>query len=101
MPPGPRQSSPADPPIVHRAIHRLCTQIIFSDVAHNRDESRPDVPGVRFGADHSATLRPDPGMEFGHLVVDLPFLGHQGFDLAVGVDDGGVVPAAEMRADLG
>ena len=39
--------------------------------------------------------------QLGDLVVDGAALGHQRADLAVGVHDGGVVAAAELRPDLG
>jgi len=42
----------------------------------------------------------DPVGELGYLGVDGPAFGHQGADLAVRVDNGGVVAAAELLADL-
>jgi hypothetical protein len=43
----------------------------------------------------------DPVGEFGDLVVDGATLGHEVPDLAVCVNDGGVVSAAELLPDLG
>jgi len=39
--------------------------------------------------------------QLGDLRVDRPAFGHQGADFPVGVDDRGVVAAAELLADLG
>src|SRR5450432_3213852 len=43
----------------------------------------------------------DPVGQLSDLVVDRAALGHQGSDLAVGVHDRGVIPAAKLLADLG
>src|ERR1700761_709943 len=43
----------------------------------------------------------DAVSELGYLCINRAALGHQTADLAIGVDHRGVVPAAELLADLG
>ena len=51
-------------------------------------------------AGRSVRLLLDPVRQLGHLVVDRAPLGHELADLLVRVHDRGVVPAAELLADL-
>src|SRR3954470_5636387 len=68
---------------------------LWTTVENRRDGrpwSRDDVPG------HLAAL-PDLLDQLGDLVVDLAPLAHEGLDLLHGVDDRGVVTAAELPSD--
>src|SRR5689334_24187404 len=78
------------PPVFRNSSTTLSTNCVHSNARANR---RARSAGAR--------LLLDPVGQLGDLRVDRPALGHQRADLPVGVDDGGVVAAAELLADLG
>src|SRR4051812_783739 len=93
--------------VVHRLFPKLCTKRVSSrrcaaaapgcTSANTEQRTTPVCP--RSDESGPGCLL-DPVGQFGDLVIGGAPLGHQSPDLAVGVDDGGVVPAAEQLADL-
>src|SRR5580704_10262227 len=97
------------PPLCPRSISRARLRSLRTPASSLVAPSllSPGGRGARFGSRSMfpallvrAGLLLDPVGELGDLRVDRAPLGHQPADLAVRVDDGGVVAAAELLPDL-